>query len=281
MNKKKFQNAISNINPGENFNNKTIEYLNDKFKEDINLNKNSKPITTRIFRYGTIAATIAIVLTAIVIITNLVVISPVVERPSNIQATNYESENKIITKFSEGRHVKVVDLSNGQLNFSEYKYKLPKLLKFGKVLKNYVKWGISKVNEYFGKDVRPGYIPADLNSNFDYDKYEHVVFISDGYVYRDNITYIYKKDLEDPSSPNLSVCVSKGKIPETDFYFVGGEHGFRLSKEVSTIGETSVSVQHNKEGYCAKFMYQNNGYFISSDGISQEEFIKVLMSIVK
>ena len=284
---KHYRSINSKVEPSEELINQTKAKMYSK------LEHKSKIASTGLYRYSLALVSLAIVIVAITVIPNLKLASPIAKKPTIKAGNEYVFTNKILTTLSAGQHVKTVDLANGKLVFSENDFNT---IQNGINLhvKDAVIWKPSQVIIYLGKDVRPKYIPATLKPLYDYSKYNHRVFIRDfskydhrifvrenSIVYYDNIGYAYKADLKDKSSPHLSVVVSKGKHPAADRIYVGGKDAQELSKDISTIGVTKISVQHYKKGYFAEFIYGNNGYFVMSDGISQEEFIKVLISIVQ
>ena len=285
---KHYRSINSKVEPSEELINQTKAKMYSK------LEQKSKIATTGLYRYSIAAVSLVIVIVAVTVIPNLTLVSPIAKKPAIIASNEYVSSIKILTTLTAGQHIKTVNLSHGKLVFSENDFKSTTINGICLFIKDVVNWTPSQVIKYLGKDVRPKYIPATLKPLYDYSKYNHRVFIRDfskydhrifvrenSIVYYDNIGYAYIADLKDKSSPHLSVVVSKGKHPAADRIYVGGKDAQELSKDISTIGVTKISVQHYKKGYFAEFIYGNNGYFVMSDGISQEEFIKVLISIVQ
>lgn len=174
-----------------------------------------------------------------------------------------------------------VQLANGILVFRELRSE-PVSGGIALNCKDEVPWAPAKVIAYLGKDVRPSSLPDGLKPQFDYGSYRQSVFIrKDGSVYYDNITYRYLKDPHDLSSDQMKITVSKGKLPAVNLVYLGGKNSEDLSKSVSKIGHTNVSVQYFGKEYFAEFMSQNVGYYVFSKGISQEDFIKVIQSMVR
>lgn len=74
----------------------------------------------------------------------------------------------------------------------------------------------------------------------------------------------------------VHVEVNKGSdVPQCCLYFEGKE-------EKSVINSVELLIGQSKNGYYyAEFQYQNVGFLISAGGVTQEEFVNILASILK
>ena len=127
------------------------------------------------------------------------------------------------------------------------------------------------------KDTELKYIPQLLVEN-DLNENKRVYIDKDGIVTYDNITYRYSEKLNNPGADtaSLSVTMAKGKMPIFDEVFNG-----ELTNE-SSIKDVKLSITcFNETSYVTSFMYDGIGYDVKASRISQEDFIKVLISIIK
>lgn len=205
---------------------------------------------------------------------------------------NEENKNEFELNLKEGQHEDRVVLDNGVLNFNKDLAKNEVLLDFNITYEK--NWTIEKIKEHLGIDPRPNYIPGDLKnikSNNDNDR--GVIYNADRNIEYDSFAFSYKEntnDYYDPTERLLTVEVSKGSLPI--------ECGKYLSDKIlkSNIGNVELQLEyvrtgygpydndHNPSGYndiyTAYFMYKDIGYKIQSTNLSQEEFIKVIMSVI-
>lgn len=138
-------------------------------------------------------------------------------------------------------------------------------------------WTLKQINEYMGKNVELEYIPKILTEN-DLDEPKYVYIDEDGAVTYDTITYSYSEKQDDPEieSAWLTVTIARGKMPISDTVIIGETTSMSTLKGV----ELSI-VSFDKTIFAASFMYGGIGYDIRASHISQEDFIKVLSSIIK
>lgn len=92
---------------------------------------------------------------------------------------------------------------------------------------------------------------------------------SNSYSVLQNYTIIYSND----NGRELSMAFSKDFVPLRDYNFKG-------DTKTSTIGETSLIINQYEDSYMAQFKYDNMNFDIEAHGISEEEFITVLTSIL-
>lgn len=75
---------------------------------------------------------------------------------------------------------------------------------------------------------------------------------------------------------DMSLRVRKGGMPFVDFAV------FNTEMEASLIHDTEVMIgQVEDGGYYAEFLYQNVGFMLYAEGLTQEEFVSVIASIVQ
>ncbi len=200
---------------------------------------------------------------------------------------------KIKTCLSKGKTVSSVKLSKGVLNFIENVQEKPLAKLYFDPEKTYdLQLTDDGIVKYFGREFRPSYVPAGIKE-YDSGNTWFIKMNKDGSVAYDVVTVTYGESNEDflnPFRKELNVKVSKGKLPITCVILTSD------TKVDSNINGVKIGVGHSKIGYnyndngkpegytdsyLAEFMYKGIGYQINSNNISQEEFIKVLLSIVK
>ncbi len=125
-----------------------------------------------------------------------------------------------------------------------------------------------KVCEYYGKDISLSYLPESIQKN-DRSK-EYTIFEDEnGNVLMDNITFEYSGI----NGESISIITSKGKLPISDLRLVKGEK--------SVISGVDVMLYKNDKMLQASFIDDNIGYQIQSVSITEDEFMKVIESMIK
>lgn len=137
--------------------------------------------------------------------------------------------------------------------------------------KDYV---VMNVSEYYGTNIYPE-VPSDLKA---WQKEENQVGIykengGKGKVYYDvNILNYSNNDF----SRSLNIEISKDSMPVTDCAF------FDEVKEKSLINGTEVAIGKTDNGYYyAQFMFKNVGFRIIGEGLTENEFVNVLSSLIR
>lgn len=137
-----------------------------------------------------------------------------------------------------------------------------------------------ELNTYYGLDVFPD-VPDDLQLK---NSQSLGIFSRDGEIYWDQNRPEYKiywdqNRLEYKGADDrrwLCVDVNKGGLPFYDFQV------FPPAAEKSLINHQEVMIGQTPEGVLyAEFLYQNNGFSLGAEGLSQEEFIAVIESIIE
>ena len=136
---------------------------------------------------------------------------------------------------------------------------------------DFIKMDKTEINEYYGVNIFPA-LPNDIKEREDttYGIYKKDL---DGEVYYDqNILNYSNLDF----TRNINIEIKKDSIAVLDY---GVD---KSSEEKSIINNWQVLISHsNPNSYQALFLYKNVGFCVNADGLSQEEFITILSSIIK
>lgn len=137
-------------------------------------------------------------------------------------------------------------------------------------------WTEERFIGYLGRDPKPKWVPDGMTRYTGphilyFDKDGNVLFYRYGYTYREN--------LNDYTSKSLEVNVAKGQKAYNDVIYPAA------AQVKSSINGVSMFIGHanlkGKDLYLAEFSYQNIGYYIEGEsGVTQDEFIKIIESIV-
>lgn len=137
---------------------------------------------------------------------------------------------------------------------------------------DFVAMSQDEINAYYGVDILPE-LPADLKP---WENGGVGIFRRDngtGEIYYDQNTYNFSNE-----DITRSVCmtVAKGRLPF--FCFVIDTEDF----DESVINNHEIVIAQADDGsFHTEFMYQNAGFYISSYGITEEELVSVIASIIK
>lgn len=241
----------------------------------------------RLYQYG-VAACLIIVITILASHPNIMKQQfPTDNNPpiaDNFQPTPQENSSNrqanIITHLVAGEHEDTVILSNGELYFNQVeevgsaKIKLPEGAYKAEIqLEEYI--------SYLGSDPRPTWLPEGMAES---KKSVQLWYYENGEILDSSWAFRYSSDLENSLAKQIDIDIDKGKLPRTDIDILGEE-------KVSYINDTEIITGHmildksheaNNDFYYAEFTYNGIGYRITAErGITQEEFIKVLQSIIK
>lgn len=256
----------------------------------------AKPNRMKWARLGAAAACLIIVSAAVTVLKpwQPKPVSTAVTGSGQTSAPSSAAEPEIKTGLQSGKYEPVVQLSDGVLNFIDSN--VPQTgakLYFDPKTTHEEQWTQEQMVKYLGKDVRPGYLPSVFTKTEQTagKTPQFIVMNNDGTVAYDNISYYYNGDPDDVSSPSLTVQASKGRLPRDCVLY-------RSSNQTkSSINGHEISVGHEEQKeeipaesgaqtgsydlYFAEFLYEGIGYRVVSHRLPQEEFIKVLMSMVK
>lgn len=140
---------------------------------------------------------------------------------------------------------------------------------------DFVKMSASELNEYYGINVFP-VVPSDL-VNWDnaedfggYGIYRREK--GGGEIYFDQNVLNYSNP---DYTRNVNIEVSKDRLPFLDFSIDPDELAG------STISGNSVYLGCNDAGYYqARFIYRSTGFVLTTYGLSQDEYVSVVQSII-
>ena len=213
---------------------------------------------------------------------------------SSMASTSTNLENsEIKTVLQNGKNEAVVKLSNGVLNFVDANTPATSAkLYFDPKTTHEEEWTPTQVVKYLGKDARPGYLPAIFSTTEQTagKTNQFVVMNNDGTVNYDNISYYYNGSPDDATAPSLEVKVSKGKLPrDCVIYRASNQIPSNINGHTLSVGYEKIGVglydensnpSQTYDQYSAEFLYDGIGYRVVSKGLQQEEFIKILLSII-
>lgn len=218
---------------------------------------------------------------------------------SNIASADEPSRVLEITGLVEGQQsekVLLMDGEFGELNFIQDATLVNSAKLYFDPEKTYMeKWNWEKVIDYLGVNFRPQYIPEDLQEyGGDEESLWTVYFNNDGSMAHSVFTLWYSEATEEysPLKRSLVIEVDKGRLPiQCALYLTDTETPSNINGVEVVVGYCSMSygpyIGEDKtptgyyDIYIAEFMHNNIGYYIESANLTQEEFVNVLMSIVK
>lgn len=123
---------------------------------------------------------------------------------------------------------------------------------------------------YYGVDIFPA-VPGDL---IQWEGGSYGIYRRDGgtgEVYHDGVDLKYSNE---DLTRSVGIGVDKGTLPYTFIAFEGPE-------DVSVIGGTEVVIGQWEDGcYYAEFLYQDVGFRITTQGLTLEELVSVIASLV-
>lgn len=77
-------------------------------------------------------------------------------------------------------------------------------------------------------------------------------------------------------SRTVNVTVDKGCLPLNDYMF------FETTEEKSVINNLEVAIGHSQSGYYyAQFMYSGVGFQVTANGLTLDEFVEVISSLIR
>ena len=214
----------------------------------------------------------------------------------NVSQTPTEPQ-RIISALVAGQHEAKVTLIDGELNFildvsviSGAPPPVDPQTTYNE------KWGLNQVIDYLGVDFRPEYIPAGLCEP-EGEQVWTVIFNNDGSRMPHSFTFGFRYresfgDEYDPLRRSLEVKTAKGERPfQCALHHTETETLSNINGVDIIVGYTKLSYgpyigeEKTPSGYydiyLAEFMYGGNGYYIRGENLSQEEFVSVLLSIIK
>ncbi len=147
-------------------------------------------------------------------------------------------------------------------------------LDIGLVPEDFIEMTYDEMLEYYGAEIIPD-IPENLTLE-EYEDRRYGIYKRDGgtgEVYYDNTRFDY---FDQDGIRNVSIEAAKGRLPFSCVVFADD------CKEKSYIrGVEILMVKIGKEGYSAELMVRGVGFRIKSGGLSEEEFVDVVASIIE
>lgn len=144
-------------------------------------------------------------------------------------------------------------------------------LNFNLRSEDFVEMDKSSLIEYYGTNLFPG-VPADLKEWQD----SHGIYRENGgtgNVYYDGTILNYSNE---DFSRSINIEIDKDAMPITDCAF------FNEIEEKSIINNTEVAIAKTDDGYYyAQFMYHNVGFQIIGEGLTENEFVDVISSLIQ
>lgn len=137
---------------------------------------------------------------------------------------------------------------------------------------DFVEMSLDEMKQYYGVDIEP-VVPADIKPWEDDGQYG--VYKKDGgtgEIYYETTVLNYSSE---DFKREVHLEISKGRIPLYDCVFSGTE-------EKSVINNLEVCIGLTDNGYYyTEFMYHGVGFTIDANGVSQEEFVNIISSVIK
>ncbi|MDE6149580.1 MAG: hypothetical protein K2F81_05730 [Ruminococcus sp.] len=139
---------------------------------------------------------------------------------------------------------------------------------------DFVRMTERELEVYYGTKIIPD-LPSDLRSWYETGDYEYGIYRhgkGEGEVYYDVNAMNYSNE---DFSRDFNVEIAKGKLPQTDVVF------WDESVSKSFINGTEVRIGQSSNGYFyAEFIYNNTGFRIISNGMSIDELVSAIESLV-
>lgn len=129
-----------------------------------------------------------------------------------------------------------------------------------------------ELNKYYGTNIFPA-VPDDVQEWEDQHFGIYRENSGTGKVYWDSQVLNYSNE---DFSRTVNVEIDKNSLPLCDYLF------FDETEEKSVINNIEVAIGQNSNGYYyAQFMYQNVGFQIVAGGLTQDEFVAVISSLIQ
>ena len=130
----------------------------------------------------------------------------------------------------------------------------------------------NELNEYYGINVFPT-VPNDMK---EWEDQQFGIYRRNGgtgEVYWDGTVFNYSNE---NFSKTINIEVKKDSLPLSDYALL------KSTEEKSIINNIEIAIAQSDNGYYyAQFMYHNVGFQIIANGITQDEFVEVISSLIK
>lgn len=138
---------------------------------------------------------------------------------------------------------------------------------------DFVEMTKAEINDYYGVEIFPT-VPDDVKE-WDDNEINGIYRKNGGTgeVYWDQTVLNYSNE---DFTRGVNIEIKKGALPTMDY-------GDKSLGEKSIINNWEVAIYYCEENhyYHAIFMYKNVGFSVNTDGLTQDEFISVISSILK
>ena len=186
-----------------------------------------------------------------------IIIGILLYRGGNVEADIF------ITVLVSGRHAQSVELVDGNLDFhSGAEPLLPPILSGPGVSRE--EWTQAQYGEYLGTELTFGQLPVGLTLRGE----SAVVYSRDDRVLWDYNSLRFESD----EGGKLEITVSKGALPP-------GRGMAAAENSIIRGNPLATGFDLVNDGYWAQFIYGDIGYFVESENLSQEAFIRILHNI--
>ena len=139
-------------------------------------------------------------------------------------------------------------------------------------IEDFVEMSREEMIEYYGIDCFPD-VPADIKA---WEDGRLGIFKKNGgigEVYWDQDVLNYSNQ---DFTRLINIEVAKGNIPFLDY------STFSVEDDTSVINNVELKIGLTDDGhYYTEFMYKNVGFIISAEGLTQDEFVSVIASIIQ
>lgn len=136
---------------------------------------------------------------------------------------------------------------------------------------DYVVLGGEELNEYYGINIFPT-VPEDIK---EWEDQQHGVYKANGgtgEVYWDGTILNYSNE---DFSKTINVEIEKDSLPLCDYVLLAAD------EEKSIINNVEVAIAQSENGYLyAQFVYSDVGFQLTAKGLTQEEFVDVISSLI-
>lgn len=256
MNKKIYKAAVDDIRADSKLINETAKKM-----QETNRSKH------HIYRYGTLAACMAIVLVSVFFLQNML----------NKSSSGYP------VHLSAGKTITLTD-GKGKIYINEVGRSISSKLRVpeGSYSKDL---SMSELNQYFGRNPLPttskDFKPESNSVN--------IMFNADGSIFYMSPLRYYK-GTNDEVSPKINIQLDKGKLPIRDCFYKGNvEKESVIGNTKLVIGSIQMGEKFTDQGtpteyydvYYSQFIYNGIGYNISAERVDGDMFIGLLESIIK
>lgn len=207
-------------------------------------------------------------------------------------------ESKILTNMDSA--VQAVDLTNGTLYFNDCTETNKTVASFNEQQDAAEQWDTEKVEEYLGDSIIPDYISENLILNNSSDKdgcyiddNDETIYwsvgLKDGQVISDRFVQNYCSADEtdgEESKERITIEAETAADSGTNSSLSFGESRLSTINGYEILLGTFTTSDKNKDPaskdhvhYAASFTANNVTYQITSDNLSQKEFVKILLSM--